>query len=288
MNKAVVVGKGIVEINAGKKGPRIGIVCNVHGNELCGRKAVHKVLSKYEIQRGSLVLIDGNQEAALLNRRFVASDMNRMFTRKQLANKKADQDLLRAQYLAKTIPTLGLDHAIDFHSTSSETKHPFSVSFPGSEKLTALCPVVHIYGWPSVTGTTPGTLVEYMNTKGIPSVVIEAGQHVAEASIRVAEKTLLSALSHFKLISLKKPFRIPAQKKFEVFDQVMVGDAETFRFTRQYASFDRLKPGEKIAKDKTRSYEVPDEKGLSILMPALQKNVTDGTSPGAYYLMRSL
>ncbi|MEM7215725.1 MAG: succinylglutamate desuccinylase/aspartoacylase family protein [Pseudomonadota bacterium] len=283
MTEITVLGKGIVRIKAKAKGPTIGIVCNVHGNELCGRKAVQRVLSEYEIRRGALVLIDGNQEAALLNRRFVGSDMNRMFTKKLLSKENPKQDLLRAQYLAEVIPTLGLDHAIDFHSTSTETRYPFTVSFPGSEQLTELCPVPRIYGWP---GRVDGTLVEWMNKNGIPTVVVEAGQHFSNRAVNVAEKTLLSVLSHFGLIELKKPLKTKRQKTFEVVEGAMVGDAGTFKFTRVYGSFDELKSGEKIARDETKTYRAPDMEELQILMPALQKNVTDGTSPGAYYLIK--
>ena len=285
MTEMQVIGNGIVSIKARKKGPVIGVVCNVHGNELCGRQAVHRILAKYEIKRGSLVLIDGNQEAALLNRRFVESDMNRMFTKELLARKNPGQDLLRAQYLAEAIPSLGLDYAIDFHSTSTETEYPFTVSYPGSEHLTELCPVAQIYGW---KGIIKGPLVEWMNDLGIPTVVVEAGQHVDKKSVDVAEETLFSVLSHHGLISLEKPFHMKAQNTFKVLEFVNFADAPTFRFNKVYASFDHLEPGEVIASDSIRTYQVPDEKGLQILMPALQENVIKGISPGAYYLMRRI
>ena len=279
------LGKGIVSIKGKNKGPTIGIVCNVHGNELCGRKAVHRVLEEYAIERGTLILIDGNQEAALLNRRFVNSDMNRMFTNKQLKKKNAKNDLARAQYLAEVIPTLGIDYAIDFHSTSTQTKYPFTVSFPGSEAITDLCPMPRIYGW---TGIVEGSLVEFMNKENIPAVVVEAGQHFANNSIRVAEKTLHSVLSHFGIITLEKSTKQQKQKAFEVIENISVGDAASYKFTKLYGCFDELKPGEKIAKDKTKTYKSPKEKGLQIMMPALQENITNGISPNAYYLIRPI
>lgn len=282
MSNQTVVGQGILRIEANRIGPVIGIVCNVHGNELCGRHAVQRALKKYDIQRGALVIIDGNQEAALINRRYIEADMNRMFTAKQLKQKNAGNDLLRAQYLAKIIPTLGLDMAIDFHSTSSETRYPFTVSFPGSEALTELCPAARIYGWP---GIVEGSLVEWMNHKNIPSVVVEAGQHVAEKSTRVGEKTLLSVLSEHGLITLAKPLKIALQKTFRVFMRVMIGDHDSFKFTRQFHSFERLTAAELIARDKTGDYHAPNRKKLYILMPVLQKNVAARISRGAYYLM---
>ncbi len=283
--KYKVLGDGIVEINSGKKGPRIGFVCNVHGNELCGRKAVHRVLGEYEIERGSLVLIDGNQEAALLNRRFVKSDMNRMFTDKQLSKPNAKDDLKRAQYLANIIPGLNLDQAIDFHSTSAEMKHPFSVCFPSAEHLADMCPVVPIYGWP---GIVKGTLIEWMIGQGIPSLVVETGEHFSTKAVNVAEKVVLSVLAHYQLITLKSPLKIKHQPKFEVLEHVNVADADTFTQMKDHESFDKVKPGQLIARDKKRDYRAPEEEGLYLLMPAKQKNVRDGVSPGAYYLMRKV
>lgn len=283
--KYQTIGQGIVSIKGKKKGPTIGVVCNVHGNELCGRMAIHRILADYEIERGELILIDGNQEAALLKRRFVEGDMNRMFTPAKLKKKNAKNDLLRAQYLAKIIPTLGLDYAVDFHSTSTDTKYPFTVSFPGSEIVTGLCPMPRIYGWP---GIVKGSLVEFICKQGIPAVVVEAGQHFEKRAVNVAEKTLHSILSHFGLITLEKPIKIKKQKTFEVTDVVMVGDAKTFKFEKQYNCFEIPKPGEKIAKDKTGTYKAPKEEGYQILMPASQSQVENGISPSAYYLMREL
>jgi len=283
--KYSVLGEGIVEVHSGKKGPRIGFVCNVHGNELCGRKAVHRVLKDYEIECGSLVLIDGNQEAALLNRRFVRSDMNRMFTDKQLAMKEAKHDLKRAQYLASVIPGLKLDQAVDFHSTSSEMKYPFSVCFPKAEHLAEMCPVVPIYGWP---GIVKGTLIEWIIDHGVPSLVVETGEHFSTKAVNVAEQVVLSVLSHYELINLKAPLKQKKQPKFNVLEHVQVSHGETFTLGREYASFEKLSPGELIARDEKREYRVPEEKGLYILMPATQENVRKGVSPGAYYLMKKL
>lgn len=281
--KYKTLGNGIVEIASGQKGPRIGMVCNVHGNELCGRKAIHKVLRNHQILKGSLVLIDGNQEAALLDRRFVKSDMNRMFTDRQLTKANAKDDLARAQYLARVIPGLKLDQAIDFHSTSAEMKYPFSVCFPQADHLAEMSPVVPIYGWP---GIVKGTLIEWMIGQGIPSLVVETGEHYSTKAVNIAEQVVLSVLSHYGLIELAKPLVSKPLPAFEVLEHVQVRDAASFTLSREYASFEKLEPGEVIARDDKHEYRVPDEQGLYILMPAVQENVRKGVSPGAYYLMR--
>ena len=183
------------------------------------------------------------------------------------------------------LPKVGLDQVIDFHSTSSETPHPFTVSFPGTEEMTSLCPVPQIFGWP---GIVKGTLIEWLCNQGIPAVVVEAGQHEAASSIKVAERTLLSILSHFGLITLEKPMKFKKPAQYKVLERVMIGDHASFRFKKQYACFEALKPGEKIAKDTTRNYVAPKEKGLMMLMPSTQEAVDKRISRGAYYLMQRL
>lgn len=281
--KVTSLGSGIMRLRGPAKGPRIGIICNMHGNEPCGRYAVRRVLANHELERGDLVIIDGNPDASLLYRRFIDGDMNRMFTARKLASKSRKHDLLRARYLAETLPALGLDLAVDFHSVSSPTAHPFVISFPGTEALAALCPMPRIYGW---RGIVKGTLCEWLCDHGTPTVVVEAGLHEAASSVRIAERTILSVLSDNAMITLDRPVSGLRKPGFDVIENVQIKDLATFELTREYGSFDTLRPGEKIASDSQRDYIVPDEEGLVILMPTTMEAVRNGTSAGAYYLMR--
>ncbi len=281
--KYEVLGNGVLAIHGAKKGPRIGVVSNVHGNELCGRKAAQRILKNHTIERGSLILIEGNPEAALIYRRFVHTDMNRVFTDKKLGSKSRHQDLIRARYLTEIIPTLGLDLAVDFHSVSSETKLPFTISFPGTEDLANLCPTPRIYGW---KGIVKGTLCEWMCEAGVPTVVVEAGQHEAAAAVRHAERTLLSVLSFHQLISLDKPSTFKKQKEFDVIENVQIKDRDTFVLSKVYDNFDKLVPGEIIAKDTKKTYQAPKEDNYSLIMPTTMELVRNGTASGAYYLMK--
>lgn len=281
--KAQILGQGIVGIKGKNVGPTIGIVCNVHGNEPCGRRAVQRILSNYEIERGHLVLIDGNPEASLLGRRYVDTDMNRVFTERKLSASTRHQDLERAKYLVATIPELGIDHAVDFHSVSSKTAYPFMISFPNTEHLAKLCPMPRVYGW---QGIVKGTLCEWMCNAGIPTIVVEAGQHESASAVRHAERTILSILSSYELIELEKPFMYRKQPEFDVTENVQIGDRNSFELSRPYGSFDELAPREIVATDNTKIYRVPDEAGYSILMPTTMELVRNGTASGAYYLMK--
>ena len=282
-SKAEILGPGIISVKGRKKGPTVGIIATIHGIELCGRKAAQNILRDYEIERGRLVLVDGNPEATILGRRFVDGDMNRMFTERTLSSKGSQQDLVRARYLAEFLPTIGIDFAVDCHSVSSRTPRPFAISFPGTEELVQLCPMARIYGW---RGIVKGTLAEWLCNHGTPTVVIEAGQHEAAASVRQTERTLVSVLARHGVITPKKPVPARRQQAFDVVENVQIADPDTFAFHRDYASFDALEPGEKIATDAKRTYRVPPEEGFTILMPTTMEVIRNGTAAGAYYLMR--
>ena len=160
MASTSVLGVGIVAIESGHPGQTIGVICNVHGNEPCGRASLRRVLDHFTIKTGKLVIIDANPEAALLDQRFVAADMNRMFTNELLSRQDPHHDLARAQYLAEVIPILDLDYAIDLHSTSSAIRFPFAVGFGGADPVMQHCPIARISGWNEAL--MAGTLVEWL------------------------------------------------------------------------------------------------------------------------------
>ncbi|HAT85440.1 MAG TPA: hypothetical protein DCS30_05515, partial [Rhizobiales bacterium] len=81
-------------------------------------------------------------------------------------------------------------------------------------------------------------------------------------------------------------FEKPPQ--YKVVERVMIGDHESFKFEKQYSSFEALKPGELIAKDKDGDYIAPTEDGFMMLMPSTQEHVDKRISRGAYYLMQSI
>ncbi|MEE9454632.1 MAG: succinylglutamate desuccinylase/aspartoacylase family protein [Paracoccaceae bacterium] len=286
MVQTSVLGHGIVSIKSGNPGCTIGVLCNVHGNEPCGRTGLRQVLDSYPIENGTLVIIDANPEAALLDQRYVTADMNRMFTTELLAYRDPHHDLARAQYLSKLLPGLGLDCAVDLHSTSSATKFPFAVGFTGADPIIELCPIARISGWNETF--MAGTLVEWLCKNGVPAVTVEGGQHRSQQAVEVAERVLLSVLSQFKLIRLEEPILSGTQKRFKIIEHVVVGDAASFKFSKPYASFDKLGPSDVIARDKTRKYLAPVDDGFSILMPGDQKAINRGKLSDAYYLIKKI
>lgn len=145
-------------------------------------------------------MIDGNPETALLKRRHVHSDMNRMFTAKNLAKSNPTIDLKCAQYLARIIPRLDLSYGIDILTTRGETNLAFTVSFPGFESTTLICPIPKIYDW---KGIIEGTYVEWMNIQRIQTLGIGAGQHIARNSMVVAVRILKAILNEYGLFKIQ-------------------------------------------------------------------------------------
>lgn len=267
-------------------GNTVAVICNVHGNEPCGRTGLRRVLDAHELRSGTLVIIDANPEASLLDQRFVFADLNRMFTDTLLAQQEAHHELARAQYLAKILPDLKIDYAVDLHSTSSATKFPFAVGFSGSDDIMRLSPTSRIYGWTSEL--MAGTLVEWLCNQGVSTATIECGQHRAPAAVDVSEAAVLSVLSHFDLIRSEERPNLNLQLNFEIKAHIAVRDAPSFKYAKSFRSFDELAPGEPIAHDNSGPYVTPFEAGFSILMPGEQKAINEGRTPEAYYLIKAI
>ena len=244
---------------------------------------MQRILKSHAIKTGRLVLIEGNPEAHLISRRFVDTDMNRVFTYETLTSDSQNQDLARARYLTQVIPELGLDLAIDFHSVSSETAHPFTVCFKEAVELASLCMTPVIHGW---EGIVVGSLCEWMCKIDIPTVVVEAGLHEAVEAVDQAERTLHSILSHHALIELDQPIEMPGFAEFDVLENVTIKDTKTFKLAKSYASFEKVEANQLFGTDKTGEYRIPAGDDYFLMMPSTQENIDSGITSSAYYLMK--
>lgn len=99
------------------------IVINIalHGDEKIGFK-VKNIIDKIPIKKGELIFLVANEKAAEQNKRFIDSDMNRVFP----GSKDGDYEQRRA---AEILPMIkSADVVIDIHSTTSELKDALIVT----------------------------------------------------------------------------------------------------------------------------------------------------------------
>lgn len=120
----------LYEYDGKKHSFRIHISCLIHGDETGSLPAAIRTIKALEsgsIKYGGKVCITlGNPEAARSNKRFLVSDLNRLFLENDLQNHEADRARVLMPIFNKA------DLLIDLHQTILHTERPFYI-FPRSE-----------------------------------------------------------------------------------------------------------------------------------------------------------
>ena len=261
-------------------GPRLIVTGAVHGNEVCGTRAIDRVLDELargeiEIVRGALTLVPvGNPLAYAKGQRNGDRNLNR---RLQPSAAPIDNEDRIANVLC---PWLAAHEVLlDLHSfrnpgqpfvlrgpaDNAGTLEPFAHAAAEAQLAAHLGPTRVVEGWMAAyaegvarrrarspehgvtedvsygVGTT-----EYMRSRGGYGVTLECGQHDDAAAPEVAYRAIRQTLALLGLCEL--PLAPPAAefeclRLVEVIDLLDQGD----RFVRTWSSFDALAEGELIA-----------------------------------------
>lgn len=262
-------------------GPRLIVLGAVHGNEVCGTRAIERVRAELEagrwpLLRGALSLVPVANPLAYangtrngernLNRRLLPTDSPREFE-DRLAN-------VLCPWLAAH------DVLLDLHSFRGPGEpfvlrgppdndgplEPFAHAVAEGRLAECLGPTRIVEGWMTVyaegaarrraRGMTDDADVrygigttEYMRSRGGYAVTLECGQHEDPAAPEVAYRAIRQAMA---LLGLAEPAGFeppPASRVFERLRLATVVDREdgADRFVRPWASFDALRAGEPVA-----------------------------------------
>jgi predicted deacylase len=262
-------------------GPKLIVLGAVHGNEVCGTKAIHRVLA--EIDSGALEIAAGQVTFVPVTNPLAYARKDRVGDRnlnRNLAPTKSPKDF--EDRVANWLCPLLASHEVllDLHSTRAATQ-PFATLGPLDNDGTVQ-PFRHsaqeramarhlgvsrfVDGWLDAyakgverrvkegTGSEAnrsaiygvGT-TEYMRSVGGYAVTLECGQHEDPSSVDVAYKAIHNVLAFLRLSSEKPPSavdRYEALSLREVIDRTDAGD----QFSQPWSSFDKLSKGDVIAK----------------------------------------
>lgn len=167
-------------------GPILLLVAGLHGNEPAGIQAIHETLLELSYLEsrllGSIYGIRGNIKALQENKRYIDTDLNRMWP----LDPDVEIDETAAEYeeylgimeVIREIKSIQGDRPLmllDLHTTSSESL-PFLLCGDDvrSRRLVKPIPVPTVLG---VENRIKGTLNSYLNSLGDASAVFEAGRH---------------------------------------------------------------------------------------------------------------
>lgn len=292
----------IKTINGKSSGPVVVFFGAIHGNEKAGNIAINKVLNTLNENEvnGTIYGITGNIKALKANKRFIESDLNRLWTKPQitkllqnsnLENENAEQ--FEIYELLQNILSFhhGPFYFIDFHTTSSKTI-PFITINDAliNRKFSSYFPVPKVLG---IEEHLSGPLLSYINELGYVSLGFEAGQHTCEDAIENSIAFMYFTLVYTlalkvnqvkdfnKYVSLLEKATQQNKTTFEVTYRHKIEDGEDFKMNPGFKSFETLKEPTEIAVSNSKSIVL--DKNETLFMPLYQKIGEDG-----YYIIKPI
>lgn len=285
------------------------VFVQIHGNEPAGYHAVQEFFAAIDNEylrnpyfdfRGKIVAVQGNAQAAARKIRFLDHDLNRSWTKENIATvfQKTMQDLaaedrelrenieLVRHYIHTYQPHQLI--VLDLHTTSAEggvfiipSKHPLSRRIA----LQMHAPVLHGF-LDRLQGTTLHYFVQENMGVETASICFEAGQHDNPLSINHCVSALISCFTaaggfypedietkHEQRL-LEESKGLPREGNLVYVHSVRPEDEFRMRPDRIYTNFEPIEKGELLAYDSKGEVRAP-QSGY-ILMPLYQKQGSDG------------
>lgn len=282
----------------GTPGPTLLVFGSLHGNESAGFRALLRVSSRLAEMNdelaGRVIFLAGNTRALAKGVRFIDTDLNRHWT---TANITRNKDLSEETHFSEDIEqldllpliddalanTAGEVYALDLHSTSAGGS-PFATvgDTLRNRAFATKFPVTILLG---IEEQLDGTLLEYLNNRGVVTFGFEAGQHYAESTVQNHEALIWLALVHSGILTENQ---VPDLERWhcilsnasvhsrivEVRYRHAISPDDDFAMDAGYENFQPIGKGQKLARDRQGGVRSP-ETGL-ILMPLYQKLGEDG------------
>jgi succinylglutamate desuccinylase len=281
-------------------GPVLIVVSAMHGNEPAGPEACRRVLERIEkdraVFRGEIVFLIGNTRALEVGARFVEKDLNRVWTPEQVralsrttvTGTPVAEDLEQVELLRELDSVLasaaGPVFLLDLHTSSADGRPFLTVGDTlRNQAFARRFPLPKILG---LEEQVDGSLLEYLNNRGLVTLGVEAGRHDAPESSEHLESVLWLALAATRqLASADAPDRSRRRKRLaraasgvppvvEVRHRHPISPRDHFRMEPGFANFDPIERGQLLARDVRGEIRAP-EAGL-VLLPLYQGQGNDG------------
>lgn len=243
--------KQIIKIKGRKPGPISSIIVGIHGNEVCGMKALDKVLPDLKIESGILYIIYGNILAIKKNKRFIKFNLNRLFNDKKFLStlEKSSAEFNRAQIIKKYLDKS--EALLDIHASTSKNSQPFVICENNAKNIFPYLPFdLVVSGFDKIE---PGGTDYYMNKKGKIGICVECGYLKDRASTDIAVKSIFSFLkARGHVVGRLNSYK---QKKIEMYD-LYITKSVNFILAKDYADFEVIPRGQIVAHDDNQDVKV--------------------------------
>jgi predicted deacylase len=281
-------------------GPLVICIGGMHGNEPAGLFAARRVLQYLHATqpdfRGELIVLSGNRAALARRRRYIAQDLNRMWTADRIAAlRHQPESTAHTPEDAEQRELLdAIDHALarrqgpviflDLHTTSADGV-PFTVIADTilNRKLALSIPAPVILG---LEEHLDGTTLNHINDCGYIAVGFEGGQHDALSSIEHHEAalwTILQTTGSLRPQDAPQAEALRAQlahrtrnapRVVEIRYRHAIHEGDEFVMAPGFTNFQRIERGQLLARD--RHGDIRAREAGRILMPLYQSQGADG------------
>ncbi len=288
--------------DSGETGPLLIVTAAIHGNEPAGVEALERVFAGLARIRprmcGRIVGLIGNLGALAGNVRFIDTDMNRIWTKAQIAalkdtdpaldqsERKEQRELIAAIAAELTRPHTSVLH-LDLHSTSGDGP-PFTIfgADNRSRRLVAALGIPAIFG---IMKDLDGTMLDYSTANDFTCVVLEGGQNQAPKTIDHHESAVWLLLGAAAMLPDPAALDLEQHRArieqsvsnlppaVEVCFRYAIDPDEHFVMLPGFRSFQRVYPGQLLALGgRSGKREIRCPIGAILLMPKYQGQGNDG------------
>ncbi|WP_436929248.1 succinylglutamate desuccinylase [Halosimplex halobium] len=215
--------------------PELAVVCNVHGDEPTGARAVHRVLASGPEFERAVKFVVANPPASAAHRRGLDADLNRVFPGDPEADERERR--LAAQLTEETADC----DTVAIHTTHA-TPEPVAFVAEGDRRAVEIAAELPVG---PVVNETPVTDSAFASTGGVVSV--EAGRVEQPNAVAKAEMLIRTFLHAEGALPAAPPMHEPDAEYFEIYDRVEKppGD-ESYELLAR--NFEPVAPGEAYAK----------------------------------------
>ncbi len=269
----------------GQSDKPVCIMGSIHGNERIGAAVLDQlrvVLASVDL-RSDVYLVLGNPEAYRENKRYIDTDMNRLFGVNRDVVSPGEN--IEEKRVAEIVPILSESYyLLDIHSTINPSV-PFVYCEPNPEHI-ALATLMGVeYIVSAAAEFRPEDLVtsadNFVDRHGGLGITFESGwqkEELAVDDVLLRTKFFLQKTGVHDF-GLSEPENQHASKRLTIYNHI-VPQSESFAFSRPFGSFNTVKAGEIIGND--GDLEVRAEEDSFIIFP--KKTIQQGKV--ACYLAR--
>lgn len=261
-------------------GPTVVILGGIHGNERVGVTVLESLRALLNPDRinGVLHLILGNPRAYKENKRFIDTDLNRLFGSgfsPTIQKKEGNYEERCARELAAVLQSA--DFLLDIHSTIKPSV-PFIFTNANDDHM-ALARLFHTpYIVSPASGFAPKELASstdnFVDSHGGIGITYESGWHKDSSSF---EQVLKNTLTFLKKVGCMRDNDVGARLEISISETSsqhlfiqdhIIAHTDHFVFAKDFNNFDTVVAGEVIARDgSVDGNEVRAEQNAFIIFP---------------------